>query len=240
MVVSRERQGTMRRRIIGLAFCIVGLTVNSAAQSGSVGGGPAAIATITVSGTEQQVSGAWDTASMTISFNGYTETVSPGQYSSSASIASAFAAKFSRDDTSKGLSAQVICGSSSSLITFHLGSGTFGPVTVTGSTTSFHITPAGFQSGQTVPTVTWPQPAAIVSGTALSATQLDATASVPGTFTYNPTAGAVPAVGSVTLNVTFTPTNLTLYSVTTATVVLTVTAPPVSCPVFPTNPAPPS
>jgi len=104
-------------------------------------------ATITVAGTEQQVSGVWDTASITISFNGFTETVSPGQYATSASIASAFAAKFARDDTSNGLSAQVICGSSSSLITFALASGTYGPVSVTGSTTSFQMTPAGFQTG---------------------------------------------------------------------------------------------
>jgi len=194
----------MRRRIIGLAFCIAVLAVNAAAQGGSdSGGGPPATATIAVSGTEQQVSGAWDTASITISFNGYSETVSPGQYSSSASIASAFAAKFSRDDTSNGLSAQVICGSSSSLISFALASGTYGTVSITGSTTSFNMTPVGFQS-QTVPTVTWPTPAPIGYGTALSTIQLDATASVPGTFAYSPASGTIPATGTDTLSVTFT------------------------------------
>src|SRR6185503_3716164 len=41
------------------------------------------------------------------------------------------------------------------------------------------------------PTITWSAPAAIVHGTALSATQLNATASVPGSFVYNPAAGTV-------------------------------------------------
>ena len=41
------------------------------------------------------------------------------------------------------------------------------------------------------PTISWTNPANIVYGTALSATQLDATASVPGTFTYTPAAGTV-------------------------------------------------
>ena len=43
-----------------------------------------------------------------------------------------------------------------------------------------------------VPTVTWAKPAAITYGTPLSGTQLDATASVPGTFTYTPAAGTIP------------------------------------------------
>jgi hypothetical protein len=37
---------------------------------------------------------------------------------------------------------------------------------------------------QTVPTINWPTPGAITYGTALSSTQLDATANVPGTFSY--------------------------------------------------------
>ena len=43
-----------------------------------------------------------------------------------------------------------------------------------------------------MPTINWPAPAAIVYGTALSAIQLDATANVPGTFSYSPAAGTVP------------------------------------------------
>ena len=75
---------------------------------------------------------------------------------------------------------------------------------------------------QASPTVTWANPAAITYGTALSATQLDATASVPGTFAYSPAAGTVLTAGSQTLSVTFTPTDTTDYSPVTATVPLTV------------------
>ena len=76
---------------------------------------------------------------------------------------------------------------------------------------------------KTTPTITWPTPAAITYGTALNSTQLDATASVAGTFAYSPTAGAVLTAGSQTLSVTFTPTNTTSYNTATATVTLTVT-----------------
>ena len=71
------------------------------------------------------------------------------------------------------------------------------------------------------PTITWPTPSAITYGTALSATQLDATASVAGTFTYSPAAGTVLKAGSQTLSATFKPTSTSLSSVTT-TVTLTV------------------
>src|ERR1700728_2012968 len=75
---------------------------------------------------------------------------------------------------------------------------------------------------QTVSAITWAAPAAITYGTALSATQLDATASVAGTFAYTPAAGTVLAAGSQTLSVTFTPTNATDYTTATAAVTLTV------------------
>jgi pimeloyl-ACP methyl ester carboxylesterase len=73
------------------------------------------------------------------------------------------------------------------------------------------------------PTITWSTPAAVTVGTALSATQLDATASVPGSFVYGPTAGTVMSTaGNTTLAATFTPTDTTDYSNASASVVLTV------------------
>ena len=75
------------------------------------------------------------------------------------------------------------------------------------------------------PTITWSTPSPIVSGTTLSATQLDATASVPGTFIYSPALGTMPAAGTDALTVTFTPTNTALYATVTAAVSLVVTAP---------------
>jgi RHS repeat-associated protein len=71
------------------------------------------------------------------------------------------------------------------------------------------------------PTITWPAPASISYGTALGAAQLNATANVPGSFTYSPAAGTVLGVGNYTLNATFTPTN-TQYTSTTTPVSLTV------------------
>ncbi len=66
-------------------------------------------------------------------------------------------------------------------------------------------------SGAANPTLAWANPADIVYGTALGASQLNATAAynsanVPGTFAYSPAAGTVLDAGlGQTLSVTFTP-----------------------------------
>ena len=72
------------------------------------------------------------------------------------------------------------------------------------------------------PAIIWAVPAAITYGTALSATQLNASSVVAGTYVYTPAAGAVPTAGLQTLSVTFTPTDSNDYSTATATVQLTV------------------
>jgi hypothetical protein len=51
----------------------------------------------------------------------------------------------------------------------------------------------------------------------LSATQLNATANVSGTFSYTPALGTVLEVGTRELSVTFTPTNTVTYNVVTDT-----------------------
>ena len=56
-----------------------------------------------------------------------------------------------------------------------------------------------------VPEIEWPAPQSIHYGTALSETQLNAAASVPGTFVYNPGPGAMLSTGEHTLSVVFTP-----------------------------------
>jgi hypothetical protein len=89
---------------------------------------------------------------------------------------------------------------------------------------------------QAAPAITWPTLAAIKQGTALSSTQLDASANVPGAFSYNPGAGNVPAAGTLQLTATFTPTDTTDYSSATAhntVVVNSSTAPPAP----PSNPS---
>ena len=60
----------------------------------------------------------------------------------------------------------------------------------------------------TTPTITWANPAAIAYGVALGPLQLNATASVPGTFNYMPGVGTILNAGAgQTLSVTFTPTD---------------------------------
>lgn len=78
--------------------------------------------------------------------------------------------------------------------------------------------------GPAMPTIIWATPAPINYGTPLSSTQLDATASVPGTFSYSPPAGTVLSVGQHTLGVTFTPNDTTDYTTATASVTLVVNA----------------
>ena len=78
---------------------------------------------------------------------------------------------------------------------------------------------------KTTPAITWVTPPAVPVGTALSTIQLDATASVPGSFAYTPAVGTVlTTAGTTTLSVTFTPTDPTDYDNATASVSITVDA----------------
>jgi hypothetical protein len=72
------------------------------------------------------------------------------------------------------------------------------------------------------PTITWNAPAAIDYGTALNATQLNATANVDGTFAYTPETGSVLNAGTHTLSVQFTPNDTTSYNSASKSVSLTV------------------
>lgn len=86
--------------------------------------------------------------------------------------------------------------------------------------TTAHVT---LTINRATPTVSWPTPAAVTVGTVLTATQLDATANVSGTFVYSPAAGTVMSTaGNIPLNVTFTPTDATDYNIVPASVTLAV------------------
>jgi hypothetical protein len=81
------------------------------------------------------------------------------------------------------------------------------------------------------PTITWPNPAPITYGTALSSAQLNAVATasgspVSGTFVYAPPAGTVLSAGNKSLQVTFTPDDQVHYVVATATAQITVNPAP--------------
>lgn len=97
-------------------------------------------------------------------------------------------------------------------------------------------TSAGFQGAtatvnlqvkQAIPSISWTAPASISDGTALSAVQLDATASysgapVAGTYSYSPAAGTLLTAGTNTLNVNFTPTDTVDYATVTASTTVNV------------------
>ena len=77
---------------------------------------------------------------------------------------------------------------------------------VPGTTVSINVNKA-------TPIITWANPADITFGSALSGTELNATASVEGTFVYNPSAGTVLNAGAgQTLLVDFTPTDSATYN----------------------------
>jgi len=71
--------------------------------------------------------------------------------------------------------------------------------------------------------VNWSNPPDIVFGTLLSATQLNATSTTPGTFTYSPPINTRLNVGAnQVLTVTFTPTDTTQFNTVTKTVKINV------------------
>jgi len=82
---------------------------------------------------------------------------------------------------------------------------------------------ATFTIGQATPTITWSNPANITYGTALSGTQLNTTAAVPGTFTYTPSAGTILNAGNgQNLHVDFVPTDAITYTNASADVTINV------------------
>ena len=107
---------------------------------------------------------------------------------------------------------------------YSAGSAPSGVITATASSPNFsnNVVATDNVVFQTTPVLSWATPAPIVYGTALGATQLDATSTVQGSFTYSPAAGVVLPVGQQTLNTTFTPADLVDYTTATASVTLTV------------------
>ena len=120
-------------------------------------------------------------------------------------------------------STPAVCSLTGSVVTIVADAGTC-TVTAQWAADSNYTSATRTQSGTAtkgVPVITWGTPAPINYGTALSATQLDATANQAGSFRYSPASGKIEAVGNVTLTATFTPTDK-MFAVTTATVTLQV------------------
>ncbi|MGA1193623.1 MAG: hypothetical protein ACO3ZG_04485, partial [Kiritimatiellia bacterium] len=66
--------------------------------------------------------------------------------------------------------------------------------------------------------ITWSNPAPVLFGAALTETQLNATASISGSFVYEPGEGTVINGGTQTLTTVFTPVDGVIYATTTAAV----------------------
>ena len=113
-------------------------------------------------------------------------------------------------------------------ITVPAGSETIKAIAVASGYGQSPIGSAAYTVTPATPVITWAAPAAITYGTALSAAQLNASASVPGTFAYSPAAGTMPSAGSQTLSVTFTPTDTTDYTTATDSVMFTVNTAPLT------------
>ncbi len=77
-------------------------------------------------------------------------------------------------------------------------------------------------SGRIQPSITWNDPAPMAAGESLSGTQLNAVASVPGTFSYSPDLWTKLRAGTHTLTVTFTPADSTAYTTATKQVAVKV------------------
>ncbi|MGB7265266.1 MAG: protease pro-enzyme activation domain-containing protein, partial [Terracidiphilus sp.] len=75
------------------------------------------------------------------------------------------------------------------------------------------------------PVLTWATPASVPAGTVLGPNQLNASANVPGNFTYSPVSGTLMSTpGNFMISATLAPTDSTDYTIATASVILSVTA----------------
>ena len=100
----------------------------------------------------------------------------------------------------------------------------FTPTDTTNYTTPTTAT-ASITVTQVTPTITWSNPTDLVYGTKLSSAQLDATSSVPGSFTYIPPLGTVLSTGTHTLTTSFKPTDTVEYTTASATASINVITP---------------
>src|SRR5207248_2743502 len=82
---------------------------------------------------------------------------------------------------------------------------------------------ATFTITKATPVITWSNPADIVYGTALGSTQLNATANVPGGFSYTPGSGTVlNAAAAQPLLASFSPSDTANYNATSKNVQINV------------------
>lgn len=126
-----------------------------------------------------------------------------------------------------GCAARIVSAGSATCVTSQLSAGAHANLTASYSGDGSNNGAVSNALSQTVtkatPAIVWATPAPIAHGIALSATQLNATTGVAGSFSYAPAAGTVLGVGTHTLSTEFTPADPLDYNSATATVSLNVT-----------------
>jgi len=128
-------------------------------------------------------------------------------------------------DGNNAMGSSVLNGGSASFTTSVLTAGNHSITALYSGDATFaaNTSPALVQVvNKATPVITWPVPAPITFGTALGATQLNATTTAAGTFAYTPAAGTVLNAGHQTLSVTFTPGDTADFNNAAASVPLTV------------------
>jgi uncharacterized delta-60 repeat protein len=113
-----------------------------------------------------------------------------------------------------------------------------GTTTNSSAQTIFAVARYDLSTTKIDPVITWSNPADITYGTALSGTQLNATANVAGSFSYNPSSGTVLDAGNAqALHVDFTPTDTTQYNTASKDVAINVlkASPAISIDNIPSN-----
>lgn len=192
---------------VGLASAVAPGTSTITAEQASIRGST----TLTVTKADQYIT--FSSASPTnATFSGPTYTVA-------ATATSGLPVSFSI-----GPAATSVCSISGLTVSF-VGVGTCVIVANQAGNANFSAAPQVQQSfpvAKATPEITWANPGPITYGTALSSTQLNATASVPGSLSYTPPAETILNGGPNQLSVTFTPTDTAHYRTTTASVTVTV------------------
>jgi predicted outer membrane repeat protein len=134
------------------------------------------------------------------------------------------------DGTGKRATARTVPPDLSVLLTYNgttappVNAGTYEVIATVTDAGYSGITEGALVIAKAVPVISWPAPAPMVQGMALSAARLNATVNVPGSFAYTPPAGVVLAAGNHTMSVVFTPGDTANWTSAAATTILTVIA----------------
>jgi streptogramin lyase len=204
--------GTISNGVVSFSF-----TVNTSGSSRT--------AHITLLGQQiavTQISGVTP-GSQTITFGSLSnQALGTAPFTVSATASSGLTVSFASTATSvctvSGTTATLVAVGTCSIQATQAGNASYAAATPV--TRSFAVTKA-------TPTITWSAPAPITYGGALGNGQLNASASVPGTFVYVPPAGTVLPVGNgQTLSVTFTPADAADYTTAAASTTINVNAAP--------------